>query len=79
MRYQVIRGSESGHCCFEATVVDTSKPEMVADTSKPEMMGNKHYQDSSGRYHYEEVCECMEEEDAVVVCYALNKRCEDNE
>jgi hypothetical protein len=25
MRYQVIEGSGSGHCCFEATVVDTSK------------------------------------------------------
>lgn len=23
MRYKVIKGSESGHCCFEATVVDT--------------------------------------------------------
>ena len=25
MRYQVVKGSESGHCCFEATVVDTHK------------------------------------------------------
>ena len=24
MRYQVIEGSKSGHCCFDATVVDTS-------------------------------------------------------
>lgn len=23
MRYRVISSSESGHCCFEATVVDT--------------------------------------------------------
>lgn len=22
-RYKVVKGSESGHCCFEATVVDT--------------------------------------------------------
>jgi hypothetical protein len=25
-RYQVIEESESAHCCFEATVVDTHKP-----------------------------------------------------
>ncbi len=25
MRYQVIEGSVTGHCCFEATVVDTSR------------------------------------------------------
>lgn len=26
MRYQVIEESQSGHCCFEATVVDTKRP-----------------------------------------------------
>lgn len=26
LRYQVVTQSESGHCCFEATVVDTEKP-----------------------------------------------------
>jgi hypothetical protein len=25
-RYEVVEGSESGHCCFEASVVDTTKP-----------------------------------------------------
>jgi len=25
-RYKVVEGSESGHCCFEATVVDTQTP-----------------------------------------------------
>jgi hypothetical protein len=25
-RYRVIAGSQSGHCCFDATVVDTTKP-----------------------------------------------------
>lgn len=25
-RYQVVRESQSGHCCFVATVVDTTKP-----------------------------------------------------
>lgn len=28
-RYKVIWGSESGHCCFEATVVDTFCDEPV--------------------------------------------------
>ena len=26
-RYLVIEGSQSAHCCFEATVVDTTKPD----------------------------------------------------
>lgn len=26
-RYKVVRGSESGHCCFEATVIDTQSTE----------------------------------------------------
>lgn len=26
LRYQVIPESQSGHCCFVATVVDTAKP-----------------------------------------------------
>jgi len=25
-RYKVVEGSESAHCCFEATVVDTQTP-----------------------------------------------------
>lgn len=25
-RYKIIEGSESAHCCFEATVVDTEQP-----------------------------------------------------
>lgn len=29
MRFKVIEGSESAHCCFAATVVDTTKPSMV--------------------------------------------------
>lgn len=26
MRYQVVKGSQSAHCCFEWTVVDTEQP-----------------------------------------------------
>ena len=30
-RYQVVKGSESGHCCFEATVIDTEKKNVYGD------------------------------------------------
>ena len=30
-RYKVIDGSESAHCCFEATVVDTHNLDSVGD------------------------------------------------
>lgn len=26
-RYKILDGSDSGHCCFEYTVIDTSKPQ----------------------------------------------------
>ena len=66
MRYQIYKGSQSAHCCFEATVVDTSKPCMI---------GGEHYRDSDtrgGQYHYEPVCECFEMSDAEMICAALN-------
>lgn len=31
MRYQVVVGSQSCHCCFEATGVDTSRPNTVCE------------------------------------------------
>jgi hypothetical protein len=39
-RYQVVKGSESGHCCFEATVIDTEKevlghPDWVCECFDP--------------------------------------------
>lgn len=65
MRYKTYRGSQSAHCCFEATVVDTTKPVII---------GGEHYKDhgDNGQYHYESVCECFEMEDAEKVCAALN-------
>lgn len=62
-RYAIYGGSQSMHCCFEATVVDTSKPDIVS---------GKHYQGSDGQYHYEPVCECFTMDDAIKVCAALN-------
>lgn len=57
-RYRVIRGSHSGHCCFEATVVDTERPAVSSD---------------GRRLGWDEaVCECFEIEDAVALVAVLN-------
>jgi hypothetical protein len=34
-RYKVVDGSQSGHCCFDATVVDTTKPTGYRDHCEP--------------------------------------------
>lgn len=57
-RYKVVSGSQSAHCCFENTVVDTTKPVMI---------GGKHYRDE-----YAPVCECFDEEAAQLIADALN-------
>lgn len=64
LRYAVYSGSMSMHCCFKATVVDTTKPEVI---------DGKHFQGKDGQYHYEAVCECLEREDAQRICAALNQ------
>lgn len=58
MRYAIVDGSQSVHCCFDYTVVDTTKPCIV---------GGEHYK---GRF--ESICECFDEEQAQLVCDALN-------
>jgi len=55
--YEVRDGSESGHCCFVATVVDTTKQTHIV---------------ANGRPVYEVVCECFSREAADEVCAALN-------
>lgn len=62
-RYAIYKGSQSAHCCFDATVVDTTKPHII---------GSVHYRGSDGQFHYEAVCECFSVEDAELVCKALN-------
>lgn len=56
MRYEVIEQSQSGHCCFEATVVDTHTPCEAYPTT--------------GRYM--QVCECFDVQDAYRIADALN-------
>lgn len=58
MRYKIVEGSQSAHCCFEYTVVDTTRPFMVAD------------EQYNGQF--EPVCECLCEEDAKLICDSLN-------
>lgn len=62
-RYIIYNGSKSAHCCFEATVMDSTKPEII---------GGEHYEDDGGK-HYETVCECFDMKDAMLICEALNK------
>ncbi len=57
-RYKVVEGSQSSHCCFEATVVDTTKPTMI---------GGKQYGNQ-----FDAVCECFTLEEAQLVCDSLN-------
>lgn len=64
MRYEIRLGSQSCHCCFQATVVDTSRPVLIH---------GKQYSDSSGLC-WEPVCECLNTEDALEICRALNER-----
>lgn len=61
-RYKVVKGSQSCHCCFEATVVDLSKPILY---------GNEQYEDDCGP-QFDSVCECFDMESAELICNALN-------
>lgn len=63
MRYKVVEGSQSAHCCFDATVVDTTKPTLI---------GGKPYC-PDGVPRYDSVCECFDEESANLIADALNR------
>lgn len=58
-RYKVVEGSQSCHCCFDYTVVDTTRPVMF---------GDEHY-----RGQYEPMCETFDRADADRICEALNQ------
>ena len=61
-RFIIYEGSKSSHCCFEATVMDSTRPVIIG--------GKQH--EFQGIKHYETVCECFSMEDAEIVCRALN-------
>lgn len=58
-RYLVVEGSQSWHCCFDWTVVDTTQPVIIA---------GDHY-----KGQFEAVCECFEQWQASEICEALNE------
>lgn len=57
-RFQVIEGSESGHCCFDATVVDTHVVRLPG---------------SSVKNNFAWVCECMDLDAANTIAELLNR------
>lgn len=57
-RYKVVPGSESAHCCFEFTIVDTMRPLMIDG--------------DPFENQFDTVCETFSEVDAELVCNALN-------
>lgn len=57
-RYKVVEGSQSAHCCFDFTVVDSTQPYMIGD--------------KQCRDEFIAVCECFTREDADLICRALN-------
>ena len=62
-RYKIIKGSQTAHCCFEYSIVDTEKPVMFKRTDGTVY----HYNDE-----YEVICECFEYCDAVLIAARLN-------
>jgi len=57
-RYKVVSGSQSAHCCFDATVVDTTRPVMIH---------GEHYEGQ-----FEPICECFDTDDAAAIADAMN-------
>jgi len=64
-RFKVIDRSVSCHCCFSATVVDTSKPDLMAN--------GEQFTDANGGLMFETVCESFDDDAAEMICDSLNK------
>lgn len=69
-RFRIINGSDSGHCCFKYSIVDTSKSQWEGYHEEVRLNSRdiKEY-----GFVYVSVCECFELKDAELVCKALNK------
>lgn len=63
-RYKVVAGSQSAHCCFCFTVVDSSRPFFI---------GQKQWVDADGTPEFEALCECFNVDDARRIADALNR------
>jgi hypothetical protein len=66
-RYKVVEGSQSAHCCFEATVIDTRRPTMIVGKQFVRKIGGVEVP------QFDSICECFEESDAELICNALNQ------
>ena len=64
MRYEVIPESNSGHCCFDASVVDTTRPLLI---------GGVQPKDDRGNPCHVTICECFDVADAERICMLLNE------
>lgn len=64
MRYEVIPESNSGHCCFDASVVDTTRPLLI---------GGIQLKDGCGNLRHKAICECFDVADAERICTLLNE------
>lgn len=64
-RYEVRDGSQSGHCCFESTVVDTEEPSMA---------NGEQLDDDDDNPRFDSVCECFNKDDAEKIAVALNQQ-----
>lgn len=62
-RYKIIEESQSWHCCFNYTIVDLQKPDVIRGV--PQV-------DHKGEPRFLAVCECFTREDAELICQALN-------
>lgn len=63
-RYVAVAGSESGHCCFGATVIDQTMPTLNGDGENMVL---------SGVPKFEAICECCDMESAERIAAALNR------
>lgn len=60
-RFIVINGSETGHCCFVASVIDTASGFVKSPFDGREIWNKC-------------VCECMNREDAICIAMLLNDK-----
>lgn len=63
-RYEIREGSQTAHCCFEATIVDTAQPVRLS-------IDGELYA-PNGEQQYANICELLDRDYAQMICDALN-------
>ncbi len=66
-RYHLHKGSDSSHCCFACSVIDTQPQKNHGP------LNDYRLDFENGIPQFEAVCECMNEDDAQRICDALNR------